>query len=218
MNEKLHCQDIHSTFVFMNTVLLNTEYFGPVSSYVAKYEADHIFIEHCENYQKKSTRNRTLLLSPNGVITLSIPLTAGKNNKCPISEVEISYDQDWIEEHCQALLSCYGKSPYYEYYIDDITNILWQKNSSLLVLNNLLTNYCKKSLGIDTGLIPTENYKKQITEEGLDLRGLSFEKRKPMMPPAKQYRQVWDDRFDFVPGLSVLDLLFNHGPESGYYL
>lgn len=202
----------------MKSLLLTTEYMGPISSYWHVARADEAWVEAHENYQKKSYRNRCQILSPNGVQTLSVPLASGKNSKCPISEVAISYAHDWIDEHSQALLSSYGKAPYYEYYMPDIEAIWAEKKDSLLALNDHLQHYLLQRLSIDTAVTHTTSYVKDYGPEVADLRKSSYSHRAidPNLP--KPYTQVWFDRFGFQPDLSILDLLFCKGPEAGYYL
>ncbi len=200
----------------MNSVLLTTEYFGPISSYRAIEQSSAAYIEYHENYQKKSYRNRCRLLSPNGVILLSIPLSSGKNSKCPIQEVTISYQNDWIAEHFQSFLSCYGKSPYYEYYIDGIMSILHQKHTRLIDLNSALLDFMVKKIGLETPIGKTSSYLKDI--DILDLRAHTYLNRSKITPPSVSYNQVWSDRYPFEQDLSILDLLFCKGPESILYL
>ena len=204
----------------MDAVLLTTEYFGPMSSYWHIGRAARAYVETHENYQKKSYRNRCKILSPNGTQLLSVPLTAGKNNRCPISEVGISYAHDWIDEHSQALLSSYSKAPYYEYYMPDIEAIWNKKIDRLLDLNTQLQTYVMSRLSIDTQVSPTTGYTKkdEVSAGMLDLRQQSYTSRTLPTDMQLQYTQVWYDRFDFEADLSILDLLFCKGPEAGYYL
>lgn len=203
---------------FMKTVLLTTEYFGPVSSYKLMHGAELALIEHCENYQKKSYRNRCRISSPNDIVLLTVPLASGKNSKCPIAEVTISYEVDWIEAHHQSLLACYGKSPYYEYYIDDLLEILHRNYEKLIDLNTALTAYIVKYLDIETGVAPTAEYQKSVNNQTIDLRRYDYLNRSKLDIEAVSYEQVWSDRHDFRSDLSILDLLFCKGPEGILFL
>ena len=207
-----------STFANMKSVLLTTEYFGPISSYQLINRAELALVEHCENYQKKSYRNRCRILSPNDVVMLSVPLESGKNSKCPIGDVKISYDDDWITEHSQSLKACYGKSPYYEYYIDDLLDILQQKHSYLVDLNEALTTYLLKCLELETPLRRTEDFQKEVHMDTIDVRRYDYLNRSKLEIEALKYNQVWSDRHSFIADLSILDLLFCKGPEGILYL
>lgn len=202
----------------MKTVLLTTEYFGPISSYKLMHELGTTFVEYCENYQKKSYRNRCRISSPNDVVLLTVPLTSGKNSKCPISEVTISYEEDWIAAHAQSLLACYGKSPYYEFYIDDLLTILNRKYERLLDLNKKLMDYLVDALDLDTLVVPTEAYQKAADDQVFDLRRHDYLNRPMLEIKAAPYTQVWSGRHGFRPDLSILDLLFCKGPEGILYL
>jgi len=202
----------------MKNVVLTTEYFGPVSSYYLINNSNLTYIEYFENYQKKSYRNRCKLSSSSGVVLLSVPLKSGKSKQCPISEVEISYEKDWISEHLQAMLSCYGKSPFYEFYIDDIASILRAEYSTLLELNESLHEFLLKALGIETNVTPTSAYNKVYNEETLDLRKYHYSNRSKLHIEFKEYWQVWSDRQPFISDLSILDLLCCKGPEGIFFL
>lgn len=198
-------------------VILPIEYFGPVSSYALMHHTDRTILECKENYQKKSYRNRSRVLSPNGVEVLSVPLKSGKNNRCPIVDVEISYENDWIAEHLQTLKTCYGGSPYFEYYIDDIQHILLEKHSSLVELNTALQNHLAVKLDVSVVYFFTEDYQK-VYPDAIDLRRMDYIKRDVPELAFQPYEQVWFDKHEFVKDLSILDLLFCKGPESILYL
>lgn len=201
----------------IDTILLTTEYLGPISSY-ALMSRYHTLIEYHENYQKKSYRNRCYIATPAGVELLSVPLKSGKNSRCPISEVEISYESDWISAHLQSLSTYYGSSPYYEYYIDDITEILLQRHNHLLTLNTVLLEHLVAVLDIETHLSPTETFEKTPSLTIRDLRKHDYKGRNDVLLIEQPYQQVWFDRQPFMKDLSIVDLLFCKGPESILYL
>jgi hypothetical protein len=117
------------------SAILTTEYLPPISSLWLINYCDTIILEYCENYQKKSTRNRCKILGVNGIDILSVPLKKGKNSRMPITDVEISYDSEWIANHLHAIKSAYGNAPYFEYYFDDLEQILKSEHRRLVNLN-----------------------------------------------------------------------------------
>ncbi len=198
--------------------VLTTEYLPPISSFWLINRASTVHIECCENYQKKSTRNRAKILGVNGVDLLSVPLKSGKNSKMPISKVEVSYDTEWIANHLHAIKSAYGNAPYFEYYYDDIERILKSKYNLLVDLNSKLTSFFIKSLDIDADLVTTSDYLKEYPKNVIDTRKMGFNKRQIKDFIAKPYNQVFEDKHDFAEDLSILDLLMCKGPEGILYL
>lgn len=202
----------------MNKLILSTEYFGPISSYFVINNSSKVYVEVFENYQKKSYRNRCRILTPNGINVLSVPLKSGKNNRCLITEVEISYDDDWMTEHGKSLLAAYGKSPYYEYLIDEIMSILNTKFTWLIDLNSAIQNYVIDLLEIDTSISSTREYCNEYDENYFDLREYHYLNRSKLNLPSKPYQQVWTDRNGWLEDMSILDLIFCKGKEAILYL
>lgn len=209
--------------------LLSTAYLPPVSYFVAMAQSKESRIASRENYQKQSYRSRCHILSPNGVQALSIPIKRGgedQTHKVPIDEIEIDYSFPWVHNHKRALDAAYRNSPFYEYYAPEIFSILDNMPDNLLELNSLLTvkllSLCSipNNLHLDSSFTPAVN---EFTESGsIDLReiiqpkfkGDSFLKHYNMEKP---YWQVFAKQ-GFVPNLSIVDLLFNEGPNSAEFL
>lgn len=198
--------------------ILSTEYLPPISSFWAILNSGSTYIEHCENYQKKSTRNRAKILGVNGIDVLSIPLKKGKNNNMPIKEVLISYEDSWTNKHLNAIRSAYGNAPYFEFYIDELKRILLTKYETLLGLNTELLKFFIDSINIETTLLPTESYLHNYSKEILDLRSLKFNQSNIPFYQPKKYNQVFEEKHGFISGISLLDLLMCKGPESILYI
>jgi hypothetical protein len=198
--------------------VITTEYLPPISSFWLMNRCEELIIEHCENYQKKSTRNRAKILGVNGVDILSVPLKKGKNSGMLITEVEISYDTDWIANHLHAIKSAYGNSPYFEYYFDDIKYILNSKHRLLYELNAALVTFFIKSFDIEVSILPSSNFIKEYPNDIIDVRRMHFHKRMIEGFDAKPYNQVFEEKQDFVADLSAIDLLMCKGPEGIFWL
>ncbi|MEM9528389.1 MAG: WbqC family protein, partial [Bacteroidota bacterium] len=162
------------------------------------------WIEANENYQKGGWRNRCKIAGPNGPQTLTVPLEKGKHQRKPIQEVRISYRQDWWREHEQTIRTAYGRSPYFEFYAEDLFSIGRSRPVTLWELNQQLLETLLQLLQFPVS--PT------LSEEFIpsDQSGFLRPKELPVLPP---YQQVFTDRFGYQPGLSVLDALFCLGPE-----
>ena len=198
--------------------ILTTEYLPPISSFWLINRCNELIVEHCENYQKKSTRNRSKILGVNGIDILSVPLKKGKNSGMPITEVEISYDSEWVANHLHAIKSAYGNAPYFEYYYDDIERILRREQNRLIDLNSALIKFFLKAFDIDAFITSSKDYIKEYPPEVIDVRKMRFNKRDIEGFVAKSYNQVFEEKHEFVEDLSALDLLMCKGPESILWL
>ncbi|MEM6772708.1 MAG: WbqC family protein [Bacteroidota bacterium] len=182
-------------------------YFPPAHWYLAAIQHGVWMLEAHENYQKGGFRNRCRIASPNGLQTLSVPLESGKHQAQPIQEVRISYQRDWWREHEQSIRTAYGRSPYFEFYADDIFAVgrtrpttLWELNHQLFeTILNLLQN--PFSAQVSSGFLKPGT------------TGFVWPNGLPQSLP--EYPQVFSDRHGFTPSLSILDALFCLGPEIG---
>lgn len=204
--------------MLFKTSILKTEYLPPISTFWAVANSESIVLEVCENYQKKSTRNRSKILGTNGIEVLSVPLKRGKNSKMPIGEVQISYEDKWQGNHLHSFRSAYGNSPYFEYYFDPLREIINTKQDSLFKLNQKLFDFFVDALNLEIKIIPSEEYIHAYQENDCDLRNIKF--NDPMINgySPKKYNQVFEEKHGFVAGISILDLLMCKGPESILYL
>ena len=188
-------------------VILPISYFGPVQYYRLAHHYQS-FIEACENFQKRSIRNRTTILSPNGPQHLSIPLVKGKTT-LPISEVKIAYHHDWQVQHLRSIKTAYGSAPYFEFYIDVIESILMTNYTHLFDFNMATTKWICDCLNINLPAYTTI-YTREVEVTTIDWRKQSVDWQAPIL----KYNQVFEPKFGFVNGLSILDLIFNLGPEG----
>ncbi len=196
----------------MKVILQECHIFSPVSCVALYPTAEAICIEKNENYQKRSFRNRYSILTSQGEETLSIPLKKGKNFQTNICDVKISYDERWVDKHLHSLRSAYGKSAYFEYYYPEIVGILSKNHTFLLDLNIESTMWILRKLKLDLPVIFTQEYGK-VPMTDVTIVNWKKEPHKNTV----SYTQVWSDRHEFVPSLSILDLLFCTGPAAINY-
>lgn len=191
-------------------ILLSSAYLGPVSYYGALANCSEAQIEQCDHYHKQTYRNRCKIMTGNGVMELSVPVVKS-GNKTAVKDLKIAYVENWQQVHWRAIASAYNSSPFFEYYRDDFEPFYTKKTDYLIDFNMGLTEVVNQLVGIKTPIALTNDY--QVSpESAIDLRETFF----PKTPneSAKPYYQVFDQKFGFVADLSILDLLFNMGPES----
>lgn len=189
-------------------------YFGPISYFIELIRNENQQFEIHENFPKQTYRNRCYIQGANGKLRLAIPIV--HNGKRSVKDLEISYESNWQKEHFKSLVSAYKSSPYFEYYEDEIAEIYERKEKFLLDLNFKTLEFINAKLKLDLNLgNRTESY--QATDENSDFRNrFNAKSETPVQMP--EYLQVFDEKFGFIPNLSILDLLCNEGPKSATYL
>ncbi|MBO7577652.1 MAG: WbqC family protein [Prevotella sp.] len=227
----------------MVTALLSTTYFGPVQWYQKLNRFDTIYIERCESFVKQTYRNRCVIATTNGLQTLSIPVEhtqdKGEDSSRLITDIRISNHGNWRHLHWNALMSAYGDSPFFDYYVDDLKPFFEDRWENLFDFNMAITHKMCELLDIHPNILFTESYVPSRKEEGGGRKENTFDSPifnsqfsifnfrdiiRPKNPipdetfTPKTYYQVYQKKWGFQPNLSILDLLFNMGNESILYL
>lgn len=183
----------------------------PSIEYVSLFlKTDDASIELFETYQKQSCRTRTNVMTANGVQTLTIPVIKTNGNHTLTKDIEISYKESWQQIHLRCLESAYRKSAYFDYYFPYFEKIYKQKFNTLVELNDFCLKTILKILKVKKDYSFTTDFER-ITDENDYRVSLSKGTNKIEMKP---YYQVFADRHGFIPNLSIVDLLFNEGPNS----
>ncbi len=192
-------------------------YLPPVGYFsVLKEFADEFYIEMHEHFPKQTYRNRASVYSPNGVLDLTVPVVRGAKVHTRITEVKISNEFNWQRLHWKTFESCYRNSAYFEYYEDEFSVFYRKKYSHLFEFNVELLQWLMKQMKMDIEYNFTEEYIKEVGP-GLDFRSKWRVNEVIDGADYKPYYQVFDDRQGFKPNLSIVDLLFNQGPQSRSY-
>ena len=198
--------------------LLSSAYFPPIHYISLIYNSEYILIENEENYLKQTYRNRCLIMTANGQSALSVPVMEGSFRKTPVKDIRIDYSKRWQQVHLRALITSYKSSAFFEFYFEDIEKVILGKPEYLLDLNMNSLRTVLKIAGISTPIVYTD-YFENNSGEAYDFRySISPKKEKPGIYPEKEYYQVFSNKSGFVSGLSILDLIFNAGPDSVNYL
>ncbi|WP_113652794.1 WbqC family protein [Pedobacter namyangjuensis] len=199
-----------------NLPLFPLFYLPPVAYFSKLKEHNfNITIEKHEHFIKQTYRNRVKIASPDGILDLTIPVVKGSKVHTPVKDVKISYDFKWQRLHWLSMQTCYRSSAYFEYYEDGLAYFYEKKFDFLFDYNLELLHWLFKQLKINAQINFSDEYFKELTE-GVDLRN-SFAKNENNLVETKNYFQVFSDRNEFIPNLSIVDLLFNQGPQSKIY-
>ena len=190
-----------------------------------------VYIEACENYQKQSYRNRCRFYAADGVQALSFPIVhEGGTHKNPVGEVNVDYSTPWLQQHERAIVSAYRTSAYFEYYQDELFEVLDSRPERLLDLNMALLHFFIEKTGLMVDLRLTSEYSPEGVVQDADGHEVKCDDLREVIHPKrpnsilsdleleKPYFQVFAPKYGFQPNLSIMDLLFNEGPDSILYL
>lgn len=211
-------------------VVLSSAYWPNITYLFYILNADEVHIDHFEHYQKQSYRNRTKILSANGVLDLSVPVKKSQPNQHTFSHnsafnaIEISYAEDWQKQHWRAIQSAYKNSPYFDFLEDEIEAFYTEDYKYLHEMNAQQLKWILKVFKQTKSIIYSSSYyeNEQIIDM-VDLRNEIHPKKETTDIILKEkldtpYYQTFSSKFKFVPNLSVLDLIFNEGIKSYNYL
>lgn len=186
------------------------------------------YVEACESYQKQSYRNRCRVYSSQGAENLIVPVARGRS-ELPVREVKIDYSMPWHVRSKRAIVSAYKSAAYFDHYSEGIFSIMDSHPETLWELDMALIKYFNRSLGLNAEIRLTDSYvfcsdgekrgeASSMLQAGEDLRAVIHPKRSDPWANEKPYFQVFAQKHGFIPNLSIMDLLFNEGPDSLEYL
>jgi WbqC-like protein family. len=199
----------------MTKSLFSTAYF-PCISYISHFiDEPDPEIEICDTYHKQTYRNRCKVMTSNGIQSLSIPVVKTFGNHTMTKYIAISYAESWQQIHRRCLESAYKASPYFDHYFPKIEPLFSRNYYRLIELNDAALEVVLNLLKTQKPIIHTSDFTK---ESECDFRNAFSPKDDIERQKYTSYYQVFEEKFPFAPDLSILDLLFNLGPESLSYL
>lgn len=191
-------------------------YNGPVQYFARLVREEEIILEQFDSYTKQTYRNRCRIVGPNGTLTLSIPVKRIKGTKTLFKDVRVDYDTPWNRIHWKSLVAAYASSPFFEFFEDELLSFYEEKFGFLVDLNARLLDKTMELMGISVSIKLSEKFVALCGKE--DPRHfihpkLNILEADPLFTPCP-YHQVFEEKLGFQPNLSILDLLFNEGPDS----
>ena len=189
-------------------------YFGPISYWKQIINSNILWDVH-QNYVKQSYRNRTFIHSANGLHKLTIPVKHSKI-KFPMLNAEIDNKIAWQKNHWRSIQTAYSSSPFFEFYKDSLEQVYNMKYTYLVKFNFDMIKLVFEWLDIEIKLKLSKEYK-VVYDNSLDLRK-KIENQKHSISKNKIYNQVFFEKNGFLNDLSIIDLIFNEGPNSLSYL
>lgn len=195
-------------------LILSSAYLPPVQYFAKLLAEGGCMLEQHEHFIKQTYRNRCVIDSPNGALSLTIPVEKF-GNRSVMKDIRISDHGDWRRQHWQALVASYYNSPFFEYYQDDFHPFYEKRWEFLVDFNEEITMKCCELIDMQPCIRRTDEY--FTDESGKDMRNTISPKNDIASDTdfiVTPYYQVFSHKHGFLPNLSIADLLFNMGPES----
>lgn len=199
-------------------VLSHPLYLAPIPVYAQLYAGEGFLIDGSSPFIKQTYRNRAVIATENGTLPLTIPVVHD-GGRTAMRDVRISEHGNWRHQHWNALVSAYRNSPFFEYYADDFAHFYEERDGFLMDFNMRLHSVVCELAGIERAVRDVAEHEVSLLSgEGAfcDVRYLAEPKvlADRAVSASQPYYQVFAGRNGFIPGLSIVDLLFNMGPES----
>lgn len=191
-------------------VILPLTYWGSVEYFAHLIRGgSEAVIDLGENYVKRSERNRTSIVTPQGAMMLTVPLCNANRPRTPMRDMRIDYSKRWQHQHWVAIVSAYRSAPYFDYIADRIAPFYEKEWRYLVDFNREILRAEFDILGVEPKFLISEQY--VVAEpDAIDLR----DKKRESKFHSPQYFQSFMDRTPFVENASMLDLLMCEGREA----
>lgn len=200
----------------MKSLKIDLQYFANVNWYKKAYKYKYVYLSSFDIHTKMSFRNRTMIAGATGPLRLSVPVVDGRNERQFYKEVKL-VDGRWRIEHFRAIVSCYNRSPWFEYYRDEMAELFQNPFEYLFDWNLHCHEWVVKKLGLGNPFKITNgdeifegDYENAVNEFAPG--SWSNQANLPV------YTQVFKEKTGFLAGLSILDLLFCEGPSAAEWL
>ncbi len=185
---------------------LPTAYLAPISYYAALFHSPEVVIEAHEHYVKQTLRNRCIIATGQGSQMLTVNVAKGNSPHTPITELRLSSHANWMHQHLYSLATYYGNTPFYEYYMPELEPLFPKADQDELPTLFSFNESLRRKICELIGFEPNVRYSTEWMGAPDEIAGFV----------AKPYYQIAavENNQPFLPDMSIVDLLFNMGPES----
>ena len=198
---------LHNYLLMM--IITDLQYFGTLSFFNTILKQEKVYFDNNHPFSKMSFKNRMVIATAQGPLHLSIPIVGGRDQKTALKDIQIAYASPWHEQHYKALVSNYQRSPFFEYYQDELKNLYASKPIFLMDFLMSAHEWTKKQIKGKWDIVAKIDT--EIIERNFDPW---LPKNYDQFPKPIKYQQVFEDKTRFLPNLSILDLLFNCGGKQ----
>jgi len=191
------------------------QYFTTINSYTDLVKAGEIYFQLDHIFRRSTFRNRMIVPASNGIIQLSIPVVGGRSCKLPYGKVMIDYKSNWQRNHFHTLATVYGNSPWFTHYSAELETLFSQRPIYLFKWNMMCLDWVIKKTKLTHKITMHREKSPEITpylnkvDFYIPSNYDAYEKG-----PFIEYPQVFVDKIGFKPNMSILDLIFNEGPNT----
>jgi hypothetical protein len=181
--------------------------------------AQKVMVDTEEHFEKMSFRNRYMIASDKGPLTLSVPIKEGRQQRKPMKDVLIDNDSNWQIQHWRSIKSAYNRSPYFQYFEPELQQIFTARYEHLIAFSQDSIQLIMQLLGQKRQLEHVGTYHKEYDANQRDIRShFRSNQYDSVQASFPKYHQVFEDRMDFLPNLSILDLLFAEAKNAVSFL
>jgi len=194
-------------------IIIHPTYFPDINFFSHLIKSNNILFEINDNYQKQTLRNRSSIYGSNGKLKLIIPVKFSSSKKEKLKDIRICYNTNWQKIHLKSIQTAYRSSPYFEFFQDYFFEIFEKKEKFLIDINLKSIDIIYDILELNFNYKLTSDYKTNYNML-IDKRELSKKSKAELNNLIKPYHQVFEENHGFIPNLSIIDLIFNHGINS----
>lgn len=190
-------------------MLLSASYMGSIEQFALMTVHEEVQVEFHDHYSRQTCRNRTRILTSDGIADLVIPVVKPEV-KTEGKDILIA-NRDWQAVHWRTIKSSYDSSPFFEFYEDDLALFFNKPYKYLYDFDFELFCLLARLVGLKNEIMVTSAYEFDAID---DYRNLIL--KKAVLPGfvCPPYYHVFEGKCTPERGLSILDLLCNMGPES----
>ena len=196
-------------------LIIHPNYLPSTSQFLLMVNSKKLVFEINDHFLKQTFRNRTYIYGANGKLILSIPVIHSQKNRKLLKDVKISYSHDWPTQHWKSFQISYRSSPFFEYYEDKLIDLYKRREKYLCDFNLKSIDIISEMLKINLEYVFTKKYEDNYSNK-LDYRKNC--KKIDSKYKINKYTQVFESKHGYIENLSVLDLIFNEGPNAVNFL